>query len=188
MSVATSLMEVDPESGLIKGVRFVPSPNCDARPSSTTIDVLIIHAISLPPGEFGSAAIEQLFCNQLDPNGHPMFQEICGLQVSAHVLVRRDGEVIQFVPFHLRAWHAGESLCEGRVQVNDFSVGVELEGCDATRFEPVQYSVLSTLTKAIMVAYPAITRDHIYGHCDIAPARKTDPGPRFDWPRYLESL
>ncbi len=182
------LMRINPASGLLEGVRFVSSPNSDSRPEGTSIDVLIIHAISLPPGEFGGRAIEQLFCNTLNPVDHPYFEQIHDEQVSAHVLIRRDGEVLQFVPFDKRAWHAGQSRCEGRTDVNDFSIGVELEGIDYLPFEPIQYRILTDVTKAIMTSYPSISRGKIYGHCDIAPGRKTDPGPHFDWTLYRQSL
>ncbi len=182
------MFDIDADSGLLEGVRLVLSPNCDARPPGTLVDTLIIHAISLPPGEFGGPGIEQLFCNCLDPNVHPSYAEICDLKVSAHALIRRDGEIIQFVPFHLRAWHAGESCCEGRTRVNDFSLGVELEGTDDMPFESVQYEVLSELTRRIINVYPAITPERVYGHSDIAPGRKKDPGPHFDWNRYRAAL
>ena len=181
-------MRVDPNSQLVESVRFVPSPNCDERPKGMAIDVLVIHAISLPPDDFGGPAIEQFFCNALDPGGHPYFAEVCDLQVSAHLLIRRNGELIQFVPFHRRAWHAGESCCLGRTRVNDFSIGIELEGSDHLPFEPDQYSALTDVVQAIMVPYPSITRDRIFGHSDIAPGRRTDPGPQFDWPRFLANL
>lgn len=181
-------MEIDTHSGLLRGARFIASPNCDARPADARIEVLIVHAISLPPGEFGGSAIERLFCNTLEAQEHPYYEEICRLRVSAHVLIRRDGQLTQFVPFHMRAWHAGESLCEGREHVNDFSVGVELEGCDDLPFDSAQYETLTALTRLFMRTYPALTRQRIYGHCDIAPQRKTDPGPYFDWDRYLSKL
>lgn len=170
--------------GLMAAARFVPSPNFDARPAGMPIDALIVHAISLPPGEFGGSAIEQLFTNRLDPNEHPYFSTIAHMRVSAHLLIRRDGQLIQFVPFAERAWHAGESCCEGRTRVNDFSIGVELEGGDEFPFEDAQYIQLAMTTRAIMFAYPAITLARVYGHSDIAPGRKTDPGPHFDWVRY----
>jgi AmpD protein len=166
----------------------VPSLNADARPLGSTIEVIIVHNISLPPGEFGGPAIEQLFTNQLDPAAHPFYREIEGLKVSAHLLIRRDGEVIQFVPFGERAWHAGVSCCEGRERVNDFSIGIELEGSDDQPFEGVQYDRLAVITRALMRAYPAITPARIFGHSDIAPGRKTDPGPHFDWPRYRRMI
>lgn len=176
-------MRVNPATGLLEGARFVPSPNCDARPAGAVPEVLIVHAISLPPGEFGGPGIEALFCNALDPDAHPYYAQIRGLEVSAHLLVRRDGSVIQFVPLHLRAWHAGPSCCEGRSRVNDFSIGIELEGADDVPFEPHQYEVLGDLARSIMRAYPAITPGRVYGHADISPGRKTDPGPHFEWTR-----
>jgi AmpD protein len=180
-------MKLDPTSGLVRGARFVASPNCDARPDEASVDVLVIHSISLPPGEFGGSGIEQLFCNCLDPDAHPYYREIMDLTVSAHFLIRRNGEVVQFVPLHQRAWHAGQSYCEGRTRVNDFSVGIELEGTDDMPFEDAQYESLARLTGIIRRLYPAITRERIYGHSDIAPGRKTDPGPMFDWIRYLKA-
>jgi AmpD protein len=181
-------MQIDVVSGLIEGARFVPSPNCDARPPGADPEVLILHAISLPPGQFGGPGIEQLFCNLLDPTEHPYYGQIGELHVSAHVLIRRSGELLQFVPLHLRAWHAGQSQCEGRTRVNDFSIGVELEGCDDEPFEDAQYRALAELTDNLLRAYPTITPARIYSHSDISPGRKTDPGPRFDWARYRSSL
>lgn len=181
-------IEIDPVTGWIAGIRCVPSPNFDERPPGHAPDVLVIHAISLPPGAFGGQGIEQLFCNRLDSGEHPYYREIEGLKVSAHFLIRRDAEVIQFVPLHMRAWHAGESCCEGRTRVNDFSIGVELEGTDDIPFEDAQYAALAELTRVLMRAYPAITPGRVYGHCDIAPGRKTDPGPCFDWARYRKLL
>lgn len=181
-------LTIDVNTGLIEGVRFVCSPNCDARPPGGEVDVLVIHAISLPPGRFGGPDIERLFCNALDRDSHPYYRAIEGLRVSAHVLIRRDGEVVQFVPLQARAWHAGESCCEGRTRVNDFSIGIELEGCDELPFETAQYRALSAVSVAIMRAYPAITPARIFGHSDIAPGRKTDPGACFDWQRYRRAL
>ncbi len=177
-------MKADFVSGLVEGVRYIPSPNCDPRPEGMVPEVLVIHSISLPPGQFGGPGIEQLFCNHLNPEEHPYYREIKDMQVSAHLLVRRSGEVIQFVPLHWRAWHAGQSSCEGRTRVNDFSIGIELEGADDQPFEPAQYQVLAELTHAIRRIYPAITPERIYGHADISPGRKTDPGPSFDWQHY----
>ncbi len=179
---------VDRASGLLAGVRFVTSPNHDERPEGAAVEVLVIHAISLPPGEFGGPDIERLFGNALDCASHPFYRELAGLELSAHLLIRRSGEIVQFVPFHRRAWHAGASCCEGRARVNDFSIGIELEGTDEAPFEPAQYAALGAVTRALMQAYPAITPERIYGHADIAPGRKTDPGPHFDWPRYRASL
>ena len=132
--------------------------------------------------------IEQLFCNRLDPAAHPFYREIQNLKVSAHVVIRRDGDMMQFVPLHLRAWHAGESFCEGRTRVNDFSIGIELEGTEVDPFEPAQYQRLAELTLAIMAAYPVVTPRRLYGHSDVAPGRKGDPGVGFDWDRYLALL
>lgn len=181
-------MLIHPVTGLLDAARFSPSPNCDPRPEGLSPEVLIVHNISLPPGQFGGDDVECLFRNRLDWSAHPFFQEIRGARVSAHFLIRRSGEVIQFVPVHLRAWHAGVSQCEGRDKVNDFSVGIELEGTDEQSYESVQYQQLAELTRAIMARFPAITGDRIYGHSDIAPDRKTDPGPAFDWRRYRQML
>ena len=174
--------------GWVREARRVESPNQDDRPPGTGIEVLVIHAISLPPGEFGGEWIERLFCNRLPPDAHPYFARICELKVSAHFLVRRGGELLQFVSLHRRAWHAGASSFRGREAVNDFSVGVELEGCDDRPFGDAQYETLSRLTRTLMKHCPAIAPGNIVGHSDIAPGRKTDPGPCFDWKRYLASL
>lgn len=168
------------ENGWLREARQVPSPNCDERPEGP-VDLLVVHGISLPPGEFGGPWIEALFQNRLDPSGHPYFAAIAGLRVSAHALIRRDGGVVQFVPFHRRAWHAGESRFCGRRQCNDFSVGIELEGADDVPYADVQYDRLARLAESLMRHYPGITPDRIVGHSDIAPGRKTDPGPAFDW-------
>ena len=162
-------------------VRHVASPNCDERPEGTSIELLVIHAISLPPGEFGGPAIEALFLNELDPAGHPYFATIADFRVSAHFLIRRDGALLQFVPCAKRAWHAGASHWRGRERCNDFSIGVELEGADDVPFEDAQYATLGALTKALAAAYPLVD---VLGHSDVAPGRKTDPGPFFDWSRY----
>lgn len=177
-------MRIDIATGFVEGAFYIPSPNWDDRPPGAAIEVLILHAISLPPGEFGGPGIEQLFCNQLNPDEHPYYREICQLQVSAHLLIRRDGALYQFVPLHRRAWHAGQSYCEGRQRVNDFSIGIELEGADDKPFEEAQYATLAALASALMRAYPTITPARIYGHSDISPGRKTDPGPCFDWDRF----
>jgi AmpD protein len=174
-------ISLDSATGLIREARQVVSPNCDARPDGADIDVLVIHAISLPPFEYGGGHIERLFTNRLDPNEHPYFAEIDGLRVSAHFLVARDGSLVQFVPTQLRAWHAGQSIFEGRERVNDFSIGIEVEGCDEEPFEAIQYRALARLVDCLIRAYPAIRPAAIVGHCDISPSRKTDPGPCFDW-------
>ena len=181
-------MQLDQISGILSEAEYIPSPNQDERPADTTIDTLVIHAISLPPDCFGGRHIEQLFTNCLDPTQHEYFAAIQHLRVSAHFLIKRDGHLLQFVPTIKRAWHAGESSLNGRDKVNDFSLGIELEGCDTAPFEPIQYDCLANLTQAMCNAYSAITPDRIVGHSDIAPGRKTDPGPCFDWDRYRGSL
>ena len=165
-------------NGLLANVRFVASPNCDERPAGDEVSLLVIHAISLPPGEFGGREVEALFTNKLDPDQHPYYREIAGLRVSAHFFIRRDGELIQFVPCDRRAWHAGVSTWGERERCNDFSIGVELEGCDERNFEAAQYETLNQLIAALKQRYPIAA---IVGHSDIAPGRKTDPGPGFDW-------
>ena len=180
-------MQLRPD-GWIDGVRHVASPNFDVRPEESEVDLLVIHNISLPPGEFGGPYIEQLFCNQLDPQAHPYFADIAHLKVSSHFLIRRDGEIIQFVAINQRAWHAGESSFCGQTACNNFSIGIELEGTDELPFTEAQYQALTELTQLMMQAYPAITPDRITGHSDIAPGRKTDPGMAFDWTRYKQNL
>jgi N-acetyl-anhydromuramoyl-L-alanine amidase len=172
----------------LPGTRIVPSPNRDARPEGVAPEIIVVHAISLPQGIYGGPDIERFFTNALDPAGHPFYREIHDLRVSAHFLVRRDGEIVQFVPVSQRAWHAGRSWCEGRDRVNDFSIGIELEGCDDEPFAPPQYDALVRLTRELMQRYPGIRKDRIYAHSDVAPGRKTDPGPFFDWKRYLAQL
>lgn len=173
--------------GWLGGARRVASPNFSPRPGSA-IDLLVIHNISLPPGEFGGGYVDALFRNCLDPGHHSYFAEICHLQVSAHLLIDRAGKLTQYVNFDDRAWHAGQSSFCGRHDCNDFSIGIELEGCDEQPFSDCQYHSLATVTRLIRKAYPAITADRIVGHSDIAPGRKTDPGPFFDWPRYLQAI
>lgn len=150
--------------------------------------MIVVHGISLPPGKFGGPEIEALFTNQLDWDAHPYFDEIRGLEVSAHLLIRRDGSVLQFVPFTQRAWHAGESCFRGQYRCNDFSIGIELEGEDETRYDDRQYVTLQGVMRALFVAYPDISPREIAGHCDIAPGRKSDPGPAFDWLRLYDGL
>jgi N-acetyl-anhydromuramoyl-L-alanine amidase len=178
-------VRVDIRRGLLEGVRRVDSPNCDERPAGTPIELLVVHGISLPPGEFGGASIDALFTNTLDPAAHPYFRQIQGLRVSSHLLIGRDGALTQYVPFHRRAWHAGVSCWRGRERCNDFSIGIELEGDGEHRFTDAQYRVLSRLARALAVRYPL---SHATGHSDIAPGRKVDPGPHFDWDRFLSSL
>ncbi len=181
-------MQVDTASGLLDPVRHEWSPHCDDRPVLNEINLVIIHAISLPPGEFGGSWIDDLFKGQLDPQAHPYFQDIAELKVSSHVLIRRTGEVVQYVPFGKRAWHAGESSFDGRTCCNDYSIGIELEGTDDTPYEAVQYSRLAEVMRSLMVAYPDISAERIAGHCDVAPQRKTDPGPAFDWAQLYKLL
>jgi AmpD protein len=171
--------------GWLQGVQWVESPNCDERPAGTEISLLVVHSISLPPGEYGGDSIERLFTNRLDPAAHPYFEEIRGLKVSAHFLVRRGGEVVQFVPVGLRAWHAGVSSWRGRAACNDFSIGVELEGTEEEAFTEAQYASLAALVRALRSSVPL--RD-VAAHSEIAPGRKTDPGAHFDWARLLSTL
>jgi AmpD protein len=175
-------------SGLLELARQAPSPNHDPRPAGASVDLLVIHNISLPPGEFGGPWIEQLFHNRLEPGAHPYFAAIAEIRVSAHLLIRRDGELVQFVDLTERAWHAGRSCFDGREACNDFSIGIELEGADEVPFTDAQYAVLAAATREIMERFPAITPARIAGHSDIAPGRKTDPGPAFDWARYRRML
>jgi AmpD protein len=175
-------------TGLLEGARQVLSPHRDARPAGVAADLIVLHGISLPPGEFGGPWIEQLFNGRLPPDVHPYFREIQGMRVSSHVLVRRDGELVQFVPFHERAWHAGVSEYLGRAASNDFSIGIEFEGTDEMPYEPAQYEAGAGLIRALLAAYPALDAGRIVGHSDIAPGRKTDPGQAFDWARLRELL
>ncbi len=177
------------ETGLwLEGAKRLPSPNCDARPPGVEVDLLVIHGISLPPGSFGGPWIERLFLNRLPGDRHPDFEPIHELRVSSHLLIRRDGGLIQFVPLNLRAWHAGVSCFQGRERCNDFSIGIELEGTDETPYTDRQYQVLAKVTGQIFHLFPAITNERIVGHSDIAPGRKTDPGPAFDWRKYRALL
>lgn len=181
------LATIDPQ-GYLSSARCHLSPNRDKRPEKIDISLLVIHNISLPPGEFGGNWIDALFCNSLSANDHPYFSEISHLQVSAHLLIRRDGELVQYVPFSERAWHAGVSEFKGVSRCNDFSIGIELEGDDVTPYSEAQYQQLLEVVPQIMRHYPAITIDHILGHQDIAPGRKSDPGPLFDWQRLQREL
>jgi AmpD protein len=177
-------MKINKSTGLFEEVTYSDSPHCDARPDPTDISLLVVHSISLPPGEFGGDFIPQLFAGTLNPNDHPYFETIAPLKVSAHILIDREGVLTQFVPFCKRAWHAGVSSYEDRECCNDYSIGVELEGTEELAYTQAQYEALAKLTMAIQLAYPKITADRITGHSDIAPGRKTDPGQSFDWKRY----
>jgi len=182
------LFTVDKATGLLEQATLRPSPNCDARPDGGDPSMIVLHGISLPPGEFGGPEIEALFLNRLDWDAHPYFRQIRGLEVSAHLLIRREGSVVQFVPFTQRAWHAGESCFRGRQRCNDFSIGIELEGEDETPYDDRQYAVVQGVIQALCAAYPGISPREVAGHCDIAPGRKVDPGPAFDWLRLYDGL
>lgn len=181
-------MRVDPATGWLDAAAHRFSPNCDDRPNGSVIDLIVIHGISLPPGEFGGPWIDALFSNTLDPDAHPYFQSIAGLRVSAHLLIRRDGDLVQYVPFQKRAWHAGASEYAGRSRCNDFSVGIELEGTDDRPYDDRQYPRLAAAIVALRTAYPSMTAERLVGHADIAPGRKTDPGAAFDWARLRRLL
>ncbi len=173
-------MQINQTTHLLENHKHSPSPNKDSRPDKTTIDLIVIHSISLPPGEYNNDYIEKFFQNKLDKNQHSYFEEIHKMQVSSHVLIKRNGEIIQFVPFHERAWHAGKSNYQGRETCNDFSIGIELEGTDTDIFEDRQYARLAKLIGTLQISYPTI-ENNITGHSDIAPGRKKDPGSGFDW-------
>lgn len=184
---AAGSLYVDAASGILCGVPQVLSPHCDARPAGVVPELIVIHGISVPPGEFGGPWIDRLFAGDLPAAVHPQFAALCGLRVSAHALIRRDGALTQYVPFGARAWHAGVSSYAGRTACNDFSVGIELEGTDELPYEDAQYHALAALIDALCRAYPSLSSAPIVGHSDVAPGRKSDPGPAFDWKR-LHSL
>jgi AmpD protein len=181
-------VKIDAATGLLAGARQVLSPHFDARPAGVLPELLVVHGISLPPGEFGGPWIDRLFTGTLPWDVHPYFKQIEGLRASAHALIRRDGQIVQYVPFGERAWHAGQSTYRGRSGCNDFSIGVELEGADDTPYADAQYPALAALTAALLAAYTSLTPQAIAGHSDVSPGRKTDPGPSFDWPRFRELL
>jgi N-acetyl-anhydromuramoyl-L-alanine amidase len=184
----TPALRIDPATGLLAGVRQVLSPHFDERPTGVLPDLLVVHGISLPPGEFGGPWIDRLFTGTLPADAHPEFRERAGLRVSAHALIRRDGQIVQYVPFGARAWHAGKSAYRGRNACNDFSIGVELEGTDETPYTDAQYDSLARLTAALLASYPSLSTQAIVGHSDIAPDRKSDPGPAFEWERFRALL
>lgn len=180
--------EVDPDTGLIHPARQAPSPNRDARPDAVQPSLIVLHGISLPPGQYGGGDIERLFTNRLEWDAHPYYRQIRGLEVSSHLLIRRDAALVQFVPFSERAWHAGESAFRGVRRCNDYSIGIELEGVDETPYDDRQYPVLVAVLKALFRAYPGLGARDLAAHSDVAPGRKTDPGPAFDWLRLYDGL
>jgi len=181
-------VEVHRPTGLLVGARQVLSPHRDPRPSGTTLDLIVVHGISLPPEEFGGPWIDRLFTGDLPRDVHPYFGTIAGARVSAHLLIRRDGEAVQYVPFGERAWHAGTSSWQGRTACNDFSVGIELEGTDTAPYAPPQYATLVAVVRALRAGYESLRDAAIVGHSDVAPGRKTDPGESFDWPAFRAAL
>ena len=183
-----SALHIEPATGLLAGVRQVLSPHFDARPKDLVPELIVVHGISLPAGEFGGPWIDRLFAGNLPPDAHPSFRETAALRVSAHAVIRRDGTVTQYVPFGMRAWHAGQSQYQGRSGCNDFSVGIELEGTDEIPYTEAQYESLARLVSALLAAYPTLSAERITGHSDIAPGRKTDPGPAFDWAEFRQLL
>jgi len=188
MDAEDTVYTISPGQGLIRPAEQCPSPNQDDRPEGCEPELIIIHSISLPPGEFGGPCVEQLFTNRLDWDAHPYFAEIRGLKVSSHVFIRRDGGLIQFVPFSRRAWHAGESCYRDREDCNDFSIGIELEGEDEMPYDDRQYEALTKTVATLQATYTTLCARRIVGHCDVAPNRKTDPGPAFDWLRLYDGL
>jgi AmpD protein len=183
-------LSIQADTGLCQGAIYVASPNCDAREHHEAPEAIILHSISLPPGEYGEDYVSQFFCNRLDPQAHDYFADIAHLRVSSHFFIRRDGKLVQYVPTGLRAWHAGDSVCLGKSKVNDFSIGIELEGLDVgdDGFTEPQYDTLNELLLALHAAYPNMDRKAIFSHSDIAPGRKCDPGPFFDWSRIFSEF
>jgi AmpD protein len=182
------MLRVDVATGLLPEVRQVLSPHFDARPPGVRPELIVVHGISLPPGQFGGPWIDRLFAGNLPPEVHPFFRGLSGARVSSHLLIRRSGELVQYVPLHERAWHAGVSQYQGRAACNDFSIGIELEGVDDRAYADAQYRELVSVTQALLGALPSLSKERIVGHSDIAPGRKTDPGAAFDWPRFRASL
>jgi len=181
-------MKLSADGAWLTDARRVSSPNCDDRPEGCAISLIVVHGISLPPGEYGGAWIDDFFTNRLDADAHPYFEEIKDLKVSSHVLIRRDGKLVQYVPFTSRAWHAGKSCYQARDACNDFAIGIELEGQDDEPYEEIQYRQLAELIQLLRGCFPAIGETDVVGHSDIAPGRKTDPGPAFDWSRVRRFL
>ena len=183
--VTQPLYAVDASAGVLLGARPVPSPNFDVRPAGMRAELIVVHGISLPPGEFGGPWIDRLFTNSLPRDGHRYFEQVAALRVSSHLLIRRDGEIVQYVSFNERAWHAGKSRYGDREACNDFSIGIELEGSDDVPYTDPQYVNLAAVIRALCAAYPGLSPERVVGHSDIAPDRKTDPGASFDWQRAL---
>jgi AmpD protein len=181
-------LKIESATGLLAGIRQVLSPFYDARPTGVLPELIVVHGISMPPDEFGGPWIDRLFTGNLPPDAHPYFKETCRLRVSAHALIRRDGAIVQYVPFGQRAWHAGQSHYRGRAGCNDFSIGIELEGTGEVPYTESQYNQLAALVEALLATYASLSVDHIAGHSDIAPGRKTDPGPSFEWERWRSIL
>ena len=181
-------MKIDLDMNHLLDARQVSSPNCDERPDGCEISLVVVHGISLPPGQYGGPEIDHFFTNTLDASAHPYFAEVAGMKVSSHLLLRRDGELVQYVPFRKRAWHAGDSCYQGRAACNDFSIGIELEGQDEEPYTDAQYEVLVEVLKVLIDTYPGLSASSLAGHCDISPQRKTDPGPAFDWQRLRQQL
>lgn len=184
----SSALQIEPATGLLARVRQVLSPHCDARPKGATPDLIVVHGITLPAGEFGGPWIDRLFAGDLRPDAHPSLREVAALRVSAHAVIRREGAITQYVPFGMRAWHAGHSEYRGRSGCNDFSIGIELEGTDTIPYTDAQYASLAALVRALLGTYPTLAAERIAGHSDIAPGRKTDPGAAFEWPRLRKLL
>lgn len=178
----------DIQDGYLSAAIQCPSPNANLRPQGQSVSLLVIHNISLPPGQFGTGCVQAFFTNQLDTSLDPYFHTIAALQVSAHLFIERDGAITQFVPFGARAWHAGASSFQGIANCNDYSIGIELEGCDDIAYTDAQYDALARVTRQILAAYPLITPERIVGHNQIAPERKTDPGAAFNWNRFHQLL
>ncbi len=176
------------KDNLVEGIIFYPSPNCDKRPDDEDISLIVVHAISLPPGKYGGNEIEDFFLNKLDISSNKYFESIKNLKVSSHIVIKRTGEILQFVPFNKRAWHAGVSSFLGRENCNDYSIGIELEGSDDSKFEDQQYHSLLTLIRLLIKTYPNLTKEKLVGHSDISPGRKTDPGPMFEWKKLKDNL
>ena len=184
----SSPLQIEPATGLLAGARQVLSPHFDARPKDVAPELIVVHGISLPAGEFGGPWIDHLFAGNLPAEAHPSFRETATLHVSAHALIRRDGSITQYVPFGMRAWHAGQSQYQGRSGCNDFSIGIELEGTDTIPYTEAQYLSLAAVVGALLSTYPTLSAARIAGHSDIAPGRKTDPGPVFEWARFRQLL